>query len=438
VLAAVLLGLTALHPAAVLSALVMLGLFIAFSQSALKLVAAAVSWRSARPPQAMASPAKGPFHLVTGDAALPHISLMVPLYRESRIVARLIRRLAALDYPRRALQVLLLTEDNDSATAAALASLDLPAWVQVLPVPSGTIRTKPRALNYGLDHCKGEIIGVYDAEDAPEADQLRKVAESFAKGGPELACLQGRLDYYNPHSNWLARCFTLEYATWWRVVLDGFARMGFAIPLGGTTLFFRRDILVGLGGWDAHNVTEDAELGLRLARRGYHTQLIDSTTFEEANCRALPWVKQRSRWIKGYMMTYAALMRTPLALWRELGAWRFFGMQMMMAGSVLHALMLPVQVLLWPVALGLLDPGNVGLAAGLLAPISGVGILAEVLGMLVIYLGMRRAGHRIHPIWIATMQVYGLLAGFAAYKALAEVLTKPFYWDKTAHGVFDR
>ncbi len=425
-------------PALAAMVLIIFALVLAYSQTALKLAATLSALRPSPTPTPPPTPARAApaLHLVPTDAALPRISVMVPLFRESRIVARLIRRLERLDYPSAALEVILLTEDNDSATASALATLTLPPWMRVLCVPTGTIRTKPRALNYGLDHCTGEIIGVYDAEDAPEAGQLRAVAQGFAAGGARLACLQGRLDYYNPHHNWLSRCFTIEYAAWWRVVLPGFARMGFALPLGGTTLFFRSDILRNLGGWDAHNVTEDADLGLRLARRGFETHLLDSTTYEEANSRAIPWVKQRSRWIKGYIMTYASHMRRPAALLRDLGAWRFFGVQMMFAGTVLQALLAPIVTALWTLPFVVGDPTALGFPLWL-QTIVGFGILAEAVMLIAAYIGVARSGHRLSPLWLPTMMAYNLLASLAAYKAVYEVMTKPFYWDKTVHGIFD-
>lgn len=434
-----------MQPIQVLGAIMAVAIGLALIQIVLKIAAALATLRptaaslhvSAPLPLPVQQPAKQGLRLVAQADDAPFISIMVPLYRESRIVARLIRRLEQLEYPRQSLEVILMIEDSDDATADALASLKLPPWMRALPVPAGTIRTKPRALNYGLDHCKGDIIGVYDAEDAPAADQLRAVAAGFAAGGPRLACLQGRLDYYNPTTNWLSRCFTIEYATWWRVVLPGFSRMGFAIPLGGTTLFFRRDILAAIGGWDAHNVTEDADLGLRLVRRGYQTQLLDSTTFEEANCRALPWVKQRSRWIKGYIMTYAAHMRQPRRLLADLGAWRFFGFQMMFAGSVLQALLAPFLVALWMGAFGVIDLSLFGINGTWPRTAAGAGLLCEVAMILVSYLGLQRAGQPLTPLWIPTMIAYHTLASLAAYKAVYEVLTKPFYWDKTAHGLFD-
>lgn len=434
VLGACAVGAALAAPLSTLAGVMGFALLLAYVQTALKLCAAAMALLPRAQPRPLHQSTPH-LRIAPNDADLPMISIMVPLLRESRIVARLIRRLDQLDYPRAALDVILLTEEGDSGTASALASIRLPSWVRVLCVPSGTIRTKPRALNYGMDHCKGTIIGVYDAEDAPQPDQLRAVAAGFDAGGPRLACLQGRLDYYNPHSNWLSRCFTIEYAAWWRVLLPGFARMGFALPLGGTTLFFRRDTLVTLGGWDAHNVTEDADLGLRLARRGYQTHLLDSTTYEEANCRALPWIKQRSRWIKGYIMTYASHMRSPRNLLRDLGGWRFFGMQMMFAGTVVQALLAPLLPALWLVSLGLIDLRGNGLA--MLASFAALGILAEAAMLTAAYAGIRRTGHTLSPLWLPTMMIYNLLASLAAYKAVYEVLTKPFYWDKTAHGLFD-
>jgi len=267
--------------------------------------------------------------------ALPIITILVPLFRERDIAGALVRRLSALDYPSEKLDVCLVLEADDGTTQDALAAATLPLWMRAIKVPLGTLQTKPRALNYALSFARGSIIGVYDAEDAPAPDQLHVVAARFEAAEPDVACLQGRLDFYNSHSNWLARCFTIEYATWFHIILPGLERLKLAIPLGGTTLFFRRDILEELGGWDAHNVTEDADLGIRLTRHGYRTEIIDTTTQEEANARAWPWIKQRSRWLKGYAITYGVHMRNPITLWNDLGAWRFFGVQLLFAGSAL-------------------------------------------------------------------------------------------------------
>lgn len=370
-------------------------------------------------------------------AALSVVSVLVPLFREPDIAPRLVRRLGALDWPRERLDVLLVVEEDDALTRDALAACRLPGWMRVVAVPPAPLRTKPRALNYALNFARGEIVGVYDAEDAPARDQLHHVARAFAVGGPDLACVQGVLDYYNPDTNWMARCFTIEYAAWFRLVLPGFARLGLVVPLGGTTLFFRRAALDRLGGWDAHNVTEDADLGVRLARHGYRTELIASATLEEANCRILPWIKQRSRWLKGYAMTYLVHMRDPRLLWRQLGAWRFFGFQVLFLGTLIQFLFAPLFWTLWLMALGF-DWQLVGaLPEGAGALTLAILLGAEAVGITINLLALRAPRHRPLRPWVLTLGAYFPLATLAAYKAAWEMLTRPFYWDKTQHGVDD-
>jgi cellulose synthase/poly-beta-1,6-N-acetylglucosamine synthase-like glycosyltransferase len=379
----------------------------------------------------------GPEPPAPAMARLPAVSIIVALFRESDIAPRLVRRLSRLDYPRELLDVVLAVEAEDAMTRAALAAADLPPWMRVVVVPAGRVKTKPRALNLALDHCRGAIIGIYDAEDAPEPDQIRKVVERFHRRGPDVACLQGVLDYYNPRTNWLSRCFTIEYATWFRLILPGIQRLGLAVPLGGTTLFFRRSVLEELGGWDAHNVTEDADLGIRLYRHGYRTELLDTVTGEEANCRVIPWIKQRSRWIKGYMMTWAVHMRAPGLLWRQLGGWRFAGFQIMFLGTILQFLLAPLMWSFWSIPMGLGHPLTGVLANSDIIAMSTAFILSEAVSITLGIVALRRSGHRISPLWVPTLQLYFPLAALAAYKGLWELLTRPFYWDKTNHGLFD-
>ena len=368
-------------------------------------------------------------------ARLPKITLLVPLFRETDITDHLVARLREIDYPIALLDVLLVTECDDLTTREALGKTTLPTWMRPLVVPEGSLRTKPRALNFALDFAQGSIIGVYDAEDAPAPDQLRIVAAHFANRGPEVACLQGILDYYNDSTNWLTRCFTIEYATWFRVVLPGLAKLGLVVPLGGTTLFFRREVLDHLGGWDAHNVTEDADLGVRLARAGYRTELIGSVTQEEANGRFWPWVKQRSRWLKGYAITYAVHMRSPRQLWRDLGPKRFFGVQLLFLGTLAQFVLAPLLWSFWLIPFGFAHP-----FVTLLSPVGfwtlvGIFVASELINLLISAIALRAAGKTWLIKWAITLQFYFPLAAIAAYKGLLELAWKPFYWDKTMHGV---
>ncbi|MEJ6397865.1 glycosyltransferase family 2 protein [Yoonia sp. 208BN28-4] len=409
---------------ATFAVLTVIALTVLVAQTILKLACMGLALRSPPPPQ-------NPVVL----AHLPTITMLVPLFKENEIADHLITRLCDLDYPHENLDLCLVLEASDSTTRAALSRTNLPPWIRAITVPEGSLQTKPRALNYALDFARGSIIGIWDAEDAPDPDQLRKVATRFANRGPQVACLQGVLDYYNAPVNWLTRCFTLEYASWFRVMLPGLARMGLVVPLGGTTLFFRRDIIEKLGGWDAHNVTEDADLGIRLVRQGYTTELLDTTTGEEANGRAWPWVKQRSRWIKGYAVTYGVHMRDPVRLYRDLGFKRFIGFQVQFLGALLSFVLAPLLLSFWMVPLGLPHPMSDVLTGPLIWTLAGVFALSEVTNLAAAAIGVKAAAKTWLIPWAISLHIYFPLAAVAAYKGILELAWKPFYWDKTTHGV---
>ena len=366
----------------------------------------------------------------------PIISLFVPLFKEPRIAGPLVQRMARLDYPRELLDICLIVEEHDIETRMALARAAIPSWFRVIVVPDRTPRIKPRAMNYALNFARGSIVGVYDAEDAPEARQLHAVANRFAIAPKKVVCLQGRLDYYNPRQNWVSRCFTIEYATWFRLFLPAIKRMGLAVPLGGTTLFFRRDVLRELGGWDAHNVTEDADLGIRLARLGYETEMVDITTHEEANAATWPWVKQRSRWNKGYFMTWVVHNRQPIQLLRDLGLRKWLGFHMMFLGMILNAALAP---LLWStvvVAFGTHHPIMTLLPEWAVWPMALVFTMATVLTITLALVACRASHLRFLRPWVPLTLPYFQLTTLSTYKALFETVRKPFYWDKTEHGAF--
>lgn len=367
-------------------------------------------------------------------AEKPVVSLIVPLFKEADIANELVIRLSRLTYPKSLLDVVLVLESDDTRTRQMISAVSLPAWMRVVQVPKGEIRTKPRALNYALGHTRGEVIGVLDAEDAPATDQIERVVETFHHAPPNVACVQGILDFYNTKSNWLARCFTIEYAVWFRVMLAGAARLGLPIPLGGTTVYLRRSALTHVGGWDAHNVTEDADLGIRLYRYGYRTMLTPTVTKEEANNKVIPWIRQRSRWLKGYIITYRVHMRRPFRLLRELGAWRWVGFQMFFLATILQFTLAPALWSFWLILQGFeaplfnLIPSE--WAKGLLA----LFLLSELVSLLSGFLAVARTQHKELMQWVPMMFLYMPLGVFAAYKAWSELVFNPFYWDKTTHG----
>ncbi|GFE65969.1 glycosyltransferase [Litoreibacter roseus] len=368
---------------------------------------------------------------------LPKVSILVPLFNEPDVAGALVKRLSRLTYPRELLEICLVVEDDDAVTRSALRNKRVPRWMKVIRVPTGGVKTKPRAMNYALDFTTGDIIGVYDAEDAPAADQIYKVVRRFAEAPNDLACLQGVLSFYNPFTNWLSRCFCFEYAAWFRVMLPGLQRLGFAIPLGGTTLFFRRDTLIKLGGWDAHNVTEDADLGMRLARYGYRCEIIDTVTQEEANSRTWPWIRQRSRWLKGYAVTWAVHMRDPIKLARDLGLWKFMGFQLLFLGTLASFFLAPV---LWAgfgaTLLGAPHPAAPVLGDEVLTGLAVFYVASEIIMLGIFALSVRGLTRKPSMAWLAVLPVYFILASIAAYKGLIELMFRPFYWDKTEHGEF--
>lgn len=380
-------------------------------------------------------PRRGPDDPREAEAPLPRVSILVPLYRETEIAHALIARLTQLTYPKCLLDVVLVLEENDDLTCSTLARIDLPDWIRVVVAPDGQPRTKPRAMNFALDFCEGDIVGIFDAEDAPEPDQIARVARHFRDAPPQVVCVQGVLDYYNPRQNWLARCFTIEYATWFRTLLPGMARLGFAIPLGGTSVYVRRAALEALGGWDAHNVTEDADLGFRLARHGFITEMVDTVTDEEANCRPWAWVKQRSRWLKGYMTTYLVHMRRPGLLYRQLGAWKFWGFQAHFVTAVSQVLLAPVLWSFWLAFLGLPHPLEPFVPRQVLVGLGALFLVVELLNLALYAASVTGPKHRHLLAWVPTMHFYWPLGAVAAYKALYELVVNPFFWDKTRHGL---
>ncbi len=420
-----------LAPLATLATVTLFAMITLFWTAVLKGLALASAIRTLRDtPRRAAPPSPAP-----KAVRLPTITVLVPLLREADITTSLLKRLRRLRYPKELTDIVLLTEADDVTTRAALARTRLPDHMRVLIVPAGTVKTKPRALNYGLSFARGSIVGIWDAEDAPDPDQLHAVAAHFATAAPRVACVQGALDFYNTRSNWLARCFTLEYATWFRAFLPGLQALDVPIPLGGTTLFFRRHALEELGGWDAHNVTEDADLGIRLYRMGYRTEIVETVTREEANCRLVPWIRQRSRWLKGYAMTYAVHMRQPRKLWQEMGPWGFMGFQALFVGTLTQFLLAPVLLSLWLLSFSGAHPlaGHIPALVGW--SYMALVVVSEAISIGLTFVACRRSERAPLLWWLPMLHVYFPLATLAAYKGVLEMLSRPFYWDKTEHGL---
>jgi cellulose synthase/poly-beta-1,6-N-acetylglucosamine synthase-like glycosyltransferase len=367
---------------------------------------------------------------------LPVYSILVPVYREPSVVPHLLAALGRMDYPQEKLDVLLLLEADDHETIRAAKAAAPPAHFRFIYVPDGQPRTKPKACNYGLSFCRGELVTIYDAEDIPEPDQLKKAVLAFRSGKPNLVCVQAALNYFNSNENYLTRMFALEYSYWFDYMVPGLDRLGLPIPLGGTSNHFRLDRLRELGAWDPFNVTEDADLGIRAAARGYEVGVIDSTTYEEANKAVGNWLRQRSRWIKGYMQTWLVHNRYPIPLLRRIGLRRWLSYQFFIGGTCLTFLSNPVMLV---ASLAWLVLRPVWLESMFTDATLAMATFNFLIGnMLGIYLNMlavfRRKLFHLTP-YALTNPVYWWLHSTAAYLAFWQLCTKPFYWEKTEHGL---
>ena len=384
----------------------------------------------------LASPASAPQPIPRApDHRLPVYTIVVPLYREGNVVPHLVSALSQLDYPAAALDIKLVLEADDIETLDALHREHLPARFDILLAPAGRPRTKPRALNVGLQFARGRLLVIYDAEDAPERGQLREAVHRFEAAGPTLGCLQARLAIDNGRDGWLSRLFALEYAALFDVVNPGLARLRLPIALGGTSNHFRIEALRRVNGWDAWNVTEDIDLGIRLARFGYEVGVLASTTFEEApNCLRV-WMGQRQRWQKGWMVTLQTHSRDPARLFAEAGLVGGGAVIAVLFGTVATSLFGPlfaVAVVLDAAYGPLLSPRTAGEAAW--SALVAAMVVSGMVGLLLpTVIGLRR--RRIHPgPWLLWLPAYLGLLSFAAWRALFE-MGRPFTWTKTDHGL---
>jgi glycosyltransferase XagB len=354
----------------------------------------------------------------------PVYTVLIALKDEAASAAQLSAAICGLDYPRDKLDVKLLIEEGDEATRLALIAQDWPQGTGLLVVPPGDPKTKPRALNYGLLSAKGEFVVVYDAEDRPDKDQLKAAVRAFRAGSRDLACVQAPL-VGDGDKGWIAGQWALEYAVQFGRLLPGLAALGFPIPLGGTSNHFRRVHLEAADGWDAWNVTEDADLGLRLARRGKQVQVITPPTLEAPPERFGVWLAQRSRWLKGFLQTWLVVMRKPGKAIRDMGLLNFMALQLTLGAAILSG-----------IAHG---PWVVWLAASVIWP--GAAIAPVFMGFIAvsylagILMALAAPGEKSarRLLLALTLPLYWPLQSLAMARAIYSLLRRPHYWAKTPH-----
>ncbi len=370
------------------------------------------------------------------DHELPTYTILVPMYKEPDTLPILTSAIRRMDYPLSKLDIKLILEEDDAETIDAAKRLGLEGIFEIIRVPHSLPKTKPKACNYALHFARGEYVTIFDAEDKPEPDQLKKTLCAFRMAPENTACIQARLNYFNSDENWLTRMFTLEYSLWFDFYLPALEALRIPIPLGGTSNHFKMSVLREVDAWDPYNVTEDADLGIRVTQLGYRVGVVNSTTFEEANNHLGNWIRQRSRWLKGYMQTYLVHMRKPVECYRKLGHAGFWGFQFFIGGTVLTTLLVPwlmVMYLYWlitattafnaifPPIVQYLSLANLLLGNGLFIYITALG-------------AFKRGYFKLIPFAL-TAPAYWVLISIAAYKGLWQLIHNPFFWEKTEHGL---
>ena len=414
------LGVVALLVIAPLVLLIVLAGAITLITAAQVVIAFAARWR--RPPAAAGGAAAVP------DAELPAYTILVPAYQEQEVIGGMVRCLENLDYPRDRLEALILVERRDAATKQAIAEADPAAFIRVVEIPPGAPQTKPRSCNAGLLLAKGDLIVIYDAEDRPDPGQLRVVAAQFAAADDTLACVQAKLMVANAARSFITRQFALEYCLRYELTLPGLARLGLPIPLGGTSNHFRTQVLRELGGWDAWNVTEDADLGMRCTALGYRVEVANSVTYGEMPHRIGAWTKQRTRWLKGFMLTALVHTRNPARTWRTFGRAGTATMLTFMAGTPLLYLAQPIVLAIW-------ISGYKGLIA---QHLPAGAIVPEVqLAVFIAWTALVVAAARRHKLASAVfaplLPAYWAMHWTASWRGLYQLIRAPFLWEKTPH-----
>lgn len=372
---------------------------------------------------------------------LPMYTVFCPLYKEWQVVPQFVRAIDRLDWPKEKLDVQLLLEEDDEKTVEEIGKMTLPPYFRVLLVPHGQPKTKPKACNYGLGYARGEYAVIFDAEDIPDPDQLKKAFIAFRRAeatGDRIICAQAKLGFYNANRNILTRLFSAEYALWFDLVLTGLQSIKSPIPLGGTSNHFRTRDLRMLKGWDPFNVTEDCDLGMRICKLGYHTVIFNSNTMEEATSRLGNWMRQRSRWIKGYMQTYLVHMRRPQEFLMDLRNPHIITFQLVVGGKIASMFINPF---MWvATASYFLFRPIVGEAIESVypGPILYMAVFSLVLGnflyMYYYMLGCLKRNQGELVKYVLLIPIYWLMMSIAAWKAFFQLIFKPHYWEKTTHG----
>ncbi|WP_395463237.1 glycosyltransferase family 2 protein [Wolbachia endosymbiont of Cantharis cryptica] len=355
----------------------------------------------------------------------PIYTVLLPAFEESVVIEQLIESIGNLDYPKSKLDVKLLIESDDQEILAAIEKYTLPQHFEVIKVPHSLPKTKVKSCNYAMSLARGKYVVIYDADDKPDPLQLKKALIEFDQGDDKLACVQARLNYYNYNYSFLTKSFSLEYINWFQYLLPGFQKMNMPIPLGGSSNHFSVEVLRKVFLWDAYNVTEDADLGLRLAQMGYKTKIIDSETLEESPITVFAWIKQRARWIKGYMQTYIVHLKNIKSLYKYTGFKGILLLNLFVGSAAFMFFTTPFLLL------------SLALINILTKLFLCYFIVIYIINLIFLIIAVKQQKMPFYFYIVSIFfPVYSLLHSVAAFLALWEFILYPERWNKTQHGLW--
>jgi cellulose synthase/poly-beta-1,6-N-acetylglucosamine synthase-like glycosyltransferase len=369
------------------------------------------------------------------DEDLPSYTVIIPLYQEAEVIPQIAKAMTMIDYPTDKLDIVITLEEYDQETIEAIERAALPSHFRTIILPDVKPKTKPKALNVAFLQTHGELLVIFDAEIIPDADQLKKAVLAFRKF-PDIACIQTRLDHYNADQNWITKLFNAEFSFHYDMFLPGLQKLGYALPLSGHSTHFRRAVLEDIGAWDPYNLTEDCDVGIRLFRNGYKTDIIDSYSREEATSSLGAWIIQRSRWMKGFIQTSIVHLRHPVRLKNELGGWgKFCAFLLIVPGSVLMNI---INLFYWGLFGAWLVTHSAVIQSLFPGPVLYLSLFSFAAGnFLFMYLNLLGSYGRQRYSMVKYSLLsffYWLMLAYSAVRACVHLVWKPHQWEKTKHG----
>ncbi|KUJ70682.1 glycosyl transferase [Streptomyces albus subsp. albus] len=367
------------------------------------------------------------FERPDGAAGLS-FSLLVPARHEQAVLEHTVTRLLTSAHTDFEVIVIVGHDDPETAAVAERVAARAPDRVRVV-VDTHETKNKPKALNTALPHCRGAVVGVFDAEDQVHPELLGHVDHAFRTTGADV--VQGGVQLIDFHSSWYSLRNCLEYFFWFRSRLHLHARKGF-IPLGGNTVFVRAEVLREAGGWDEGCLAEDCDLGVRLSSRGKRVVVAydaEMVTREETPGSLLGLLKQRTRWNQGFLQVYRKRD------WRRLPG---RGQRMLARYTLMTPFLQAFSGVVIPlnVAVAVFLDVPVGVAVITFLPLltATVTLVFEVVGL---HDFGRQYGLRVRPVHYAKLiaggPCYQLLLAGAAMRAVWREQRGRTEWELTRH-----